>query len=147
MDLKQTETILKRLELGEHLSRICKDKDLPDVSTVYKHCRKDEKLQKKIMSARQLGVFTLLDKMSEEMEVPKTPQETHFYRERWNNIKWLASKLASSTFGDKSKVEQKIDNHLTISWKLDKHEENIKLAQKVEEQIPSTPITSLPGAG
>ena len=49
MDLEQTETILKRLELGEPLSRICKDKDLPDVSTVYKHCRKDEKLQKKIM--------------------------------------------------------------------------------------------------
>ena len=39
--MDQIETICKRLELGEPLSTICKDKKMPDVSTVYKYCRND----------------------------------------------------------------------------------------------------------
>ena len=34
MDPKQTDEIIKRLELGEPLSKITKDKKLPDQSTV-----------------------------------------------------------------------------------------------------------------
>ena len=68
------------------------------------------------MAARQTGVWTLLDKIAEDMQIPKTPQETHFLREKWSHIRWLATKLASTTFGDKSQVQQKIDNHLIISW-------------------------------
>ena len=40
--MDQAEEICKRLELGEPLSRICKDKSMPDTSTVYRHCREDE---------------------------------------------------------------------------------------------------------
>ena len=114
--MDKAEEICKRLELGEPLSRICKDKDFPDTSTVYRHCREDEELQKKIMNARQTGVFTLLDQIAEDMQIPKTPQETHFLREKWSHIRWLATKLASSTFGEKSKQEVKQDTTLTISW-------------------------------
>ena len=108
--MDQAEEICKRLELGEPLSRICKDKSMPDTSTVYRHCREDEELQKKIMNARQTGVFTLLDQISEDMQIPKTPQETHFLREKWSHIRWLATKLASNTFGEKSKQEVKQDH-------------------------------------
>ena len=103
--MDQIEKICERLELGEPLSVICKDKTMPDVSTVYKKCRGDDKLQKKIMAARQTGVWTLLDKIAEDMQIPKTPQETHFLREKWSHIRWLATKLAASTFGDNS-IEQ-----------------------------------------
>jgi hypothetical protein len=80
MDTKQTDEIIKRLELGEPLSKITKDKKLPDASTVYKYCRDSKELHEKIMQARQTGVWTLLDKIAEDMEIPKTPQETHFLR-------------------------------------------------------------------
>ena len=96
--MDKIEKICERLELGEPLSTICKDKDFPDVSTIYKHCRNDEKLRNKIMAARQTGVWTLLDKIAEDMQIPKTPQETHFLREKWSHIRWLATKLASKKY-------------------------------------------------
>ena len=141
--MDKIETICKRLELGEPLSTICKDKEMPDVSTVYKHCRNDEKLREKVMAARQTGVWTLLDKIAEDMQIPKTPQETHFLREKWSHIRWLATKLASTTFGDKSQVQQKIDNHLIISWGEPKND--IKEIKNIVDPLASTSIQKLPG--
>ena len=83
------------------------------------------------MAARQTGVWTLLDKIAEDMQIPKTPQETHFLREKWSHIRWLATKLASSTFGDKSQVQQKIDNHLIISWGEPKDDKEIKTVMSI----------------
>ena len=116
MDTKQTDEIIKRLELGEPLSKITKDKNLPDASTVYKYCRDSKELHEKIMQARQTGVWTLLDKIAEDMEIPKTPQETHFLREKYSHIRWLASKLAAKTFGDKIQQDVKQDTTITVSW-------------------------------
>ena len=140
--MDQIETICKRLELGEPLSTICKDKKMPDVSTVYKHCRNDDKLREKIMAARQMGVWTLLDKIAEDMQIPKTPQETHFLREKWSHIRWLVTKLASTTFGDKSQIQQKIDNRMIITWGEPADDKEIKT---VMDQVSSTPIQKLPG--
>ena len=144
--MDQIEKICERLELGEPLSTICKDKSMPDVSTVYKKCRADKELQAKIMRARQTGVWTLLDRIAEDMQIPKTPQETHFLREKWSHIRGLATKLAASTFGDKSQVEQKIDNHLIISWGEPKNENNIIQAKEVMDQVSSVDAKAIPGA-
>ena len=73
-------------------------------------------LHDKIMQARQTGVWTLLDKIAEDMEIPKTPQETHFLREKWSHIRWMASKLAAKTFGDKLQQDIKQDTTITVSW-------------------------------
>ena len=90
MDIKQDE-IIRRLELGEPLSKICRDSTMPSLSTVYKAQREDEKLQKKIRNARETGVYTLLDKIAEDMEIPKSNQEMHFIKEKWQHIRWIAS--------------------------------------------------------
>jgi hypothetical protein len=83
-----------------------------------------------------------LDRIAEDMQIPKTPQETHFLREKWSHIRWLATKLAASTFGDKSQVEQKIDNHLIISWGEPKDDKEIKT---VLDQVSSVDVKELPG--
>ena len=140
--MDQVEKICERLELGEPLSSICKDKKMPDVSTVYKKCRADEKLKDQIMAARQTGVWTLLDKIAEDMQIPKTPQETHFLREKWSHIRWLATKLASTTFGDKSQIQQKIDNRMIITWGEPSDDKEIKT---VMDQVSSAAIKELPG--
>ena len=57
MDPKQTNEIIKRLELGEPLSKITKDKKLPDVSTVYKHCRDNKELHEKIIGFQYLFIL------------------------------------------------------------------------------------------
>ena len=141
MDTKQTDEIIKRLELGEPLSKITRDKKLPDASTVYKHSRDNKELHDKIMQARQTGVWTLLDKIAEDMEIPKTPQETHFLREKWSHIRWMASKLAAKTFGDKLQQDIKQDTTITVSW--GKPNEMVD-AKKIVEEIQTTAVPSLP---
>ncbi len=58
----------------------------------------------------------------------------------------MTTKLAASTFGDKSQVEQKIDNHLIISWGDPKDEKDILQAKEVMDQVSSVPFKELPGA-
>jgi|TARA_B110000305_G_C18778513_1_gene332869 hypothetical protein len=141
MDTKQTDEIIKRLELGEPLSKITRDKKLPDASTVYKHSRDNKELHDKIMQARQTGVWTLLDKIAEDMEIPKTPQETHFLREKYSHIRWLASKLAAKTFGDKLQQDIKQDTTITVSWG---NPNDMVDAKKIVEEIQTTAVPSLP---
>jgi len=141
MDTKQTDEIIKRLELGEPLSKITKDKKLPDASTVYKYCRDSKELHEKIMQARQTGVWTLLDKIAEDMEIPKTPQETHFLREKYSHIRWLASKLAAKTFGDKVQQDIKQDTTITVSWG---NPNDMVKAEKIVEELQTTSVPSLP---
>jgi len=141
MDTKQTDEIIKRLELGEPLSKITRDKKLPDASTVYKHSRDNKELHDKIMQARQTGVWTLLDKIAEDMEIPKTPQETHFLREKYSHIRWLASKLAAKTFGDKLQQDIKQDTTITVSW--GKPNEMVD-AEKIVDEIQTTTVPGLP---
>ena len=143
--MDQIEKICERLELGEPLSVICKEKDFPDVSTIYKKCRADERLKEKIMAARQTGVWTLLDKIAEDMQIPKTPQETHFLREKWSHIRWLATKLASTTFGDKSQIQQKIDNRMIITWG-EPENENIKKVENDLDQVRGLDVAAISGA-
>ena len=141
MDTKQVTEIIKRLELGEPLSKITRDKKLPDASTVYKHSRDNKELHDKIMQARQTGVWTLLDKIAEDMEIPKTPQETHFLREKYSHIRWLASKLAAKTFGDKLQQDIKQDTTITVSWG---NPNDMVDAKKIVEEIQTTAVPSLP---
>ena len=64
------EKIIERLELGEPLTKICKDKKMPSLSAFYKAMRNNEELQKKVRAARETGCFTIIDKMNEDLETP-----------------------------------------------------------------------------
>ena len=41
MDPKQIEKIIERIELGEPLTKICKDKSMPSLSVFYRYMRND----------------------------------------------------------------------------------------------------------
>lgn len=145
MDSKYEE-IIKRLELGEPLSKICRDKTLPSLSAVYKAQREDESLQKKIRNARETGVYTLLDKIAEDMEIPKSNQEMHFIKEKWQHIRWIASKLASNVFADKIKSDIKQDLTMSVSWGAPNDKTNMLQAKEIIDQVSSVDVKDLPGA-
>ena len=148
MDTEQTTEIIKRLELGEPLTRICKDKHLPEISTVYKKIRESESLQKRVRAARETGVFTLIDKLTEELDQPVDNQQMMWKREVFSYLKWLESKLGSSTFGDKQKQEIKQDSTLTISWGRPKHDEQNSIEnKKMDKQLQNETFNRLPGTG
>jgi len=116
MSLPKLENIIEKLEQGNTLTKICSDKDYPSISVVYRKMREDDVIHKKIMKAREVGTFTILDKIHDELEQPQDPKYFQQYREKAHHARWLASKLASGIFGDKIKQEVKSDNILTISW-------------------------------
>ena len=116
MSLEKLESIIEKLENGNTLTSICKDKSYPSLSVVYRLMRQDDELHKKIMKAREVGTFTILDKIHDELNEPQDPKYFQQYREKAHHARWLASKLASGIFGDKSKQEIKQDTNLSISW-------------------------------
>ena len=144
--LIQEETISKiieRIELGEPLTKICKDKSMPSLSVFYRYMRNDEKLQNKIRQARETGCFTIIDKINEELETPQDNQHMMWVREKLAMSRWLASKLASGVFGDKIKQEVKQDTKLIIEWNIPDNENNLIQAKEIMEEVPKTPIEEL----
>ena len=109
------EKIITELELGKPLSKIAKEMKV-DLSTIYKKMRNDKELQAKVRQARESGCFTIIDKINEELETPQDNQYMMWMREKLHQSRWLASKLASGVFGEKSKQEIKTDNKISISW-------------------------------
>ena len=116
MQLEKTESIIEKLENGKTLTEICKDKNYPSLSVVYRKMRDDDKFHKMIMKAREVGTFTILDQIHEMLTKPQDPKYFQQTRELAHHARWLASKLASGIFGDKIKQEVKADNNITISW-------------------------------
>ena len=135
--------IIERIELGEPLTKICKDKSMPSLSVFYRYMRNDEKLQNKIRQARETGCFTIIDKINEDLETPQDNQHMMWVRERLAMGRWLASKLASGVFGDKIKQEVKQDSKLIIQWDIPENENNLIQAKEIVEEVPKTPIQEL----
>ena len=106
--------ICQRLMEGKPLTQICKDKDQPSLSTVYKWIAKHKDFASKILTARRIGCQTYLDKMIEELETADN-KSIMGVREKLHHYRWLSSKLLPNLYGDKQEVIQ--DTKVTIEWK------------------------------
>ena len=106
--------ICQRLMEGTPLTKICKDKDQPSLSTVYKWIAKHKDFASKILTARRIGCQTYLDKMIEELETADN-KSIMVVREKLHHYRWLSSKLLPNLYGDKQEVIQ--DTKVTIEWK------------------------------
>ena len=98
---------------GKPLTQICKDKDQPSLSTVYKWIAKHKDFASKILTARRIGCQTYLDKMIEELETADN-KNIMVVREKLHHYRWLASKLLP-IYSDKQEIIQ--DTKVTIEWK------------------------------
>ena len=99
---------------GTPLTKICKDKDQPSLSTVYKWIAKHKDFAKQLLTARKIGCQTYLDKMIEELETADN-KNIMVVREKLHHYRWLSSKLLPNLYGDKQEVIQ--DTKVTIEWK------------------------------
>ena len=105
--------ICQRLMEGTPLTKICKDKDQPSLSTVYKWIAKHKDFASKLLTARKIGCQTYLDKMIEELETADN-KNIMVVREKLHHYRWLASKLLP-IYSDKQEIIQ--DTKVTIEWK------------------------------
>lgn len=116
--------ILLRLSMGESLRSVCRDKDMPDESTVrdWAICDRDG-FSPQYAKARDCGLDAMADELLEiaddasndwmENHNPDNPgwvaNQEHIARSRLrlDTRKWLMSKMAPKRYGDR------IEQHLT----------------------------------
>ena len=108
-----TDQICQELMSGKPLTSICRNKDLPSLSTVHRWIDKHPSFAKQILQARRVGTQYYLDKMIEELETV-SDKDVGIVREKLHHYRWLASKLLPSLYGDKQEVVQ--DTKVTITW-------------------------------
>ena len=114
-----SDAILEQLQLGTPLTKICKLKDMPCLTTVYKWARENKEFAADMQEARRTGAATWLDKcleILEQKDIP--PNQLGFVREQLHHYRFLASKLIS-VYGDKSEVKQTGDSTIKIIWESD----------------------------
>ena len=108
-----TDQICQELMSGKPLTSICRNKDLPSLSTVHRWIDKHPSFAKQILQARRVGTQYYLDKMIDELETVSA-KDVGIVREKLHHYRWLASKLLPSLYGDKQEVVQ--DTKVTITW-------------------------------
>tara|TARA_E500000318_G_scaffold64389_1_gene59507 strand:- start:32 stop:484 length:453 start_codon:yes stop_codon:yes gene_type:complete len=133
-----SENICQKLMQGKPLTQICKEKELPSLSVVYKWISQDKEFANKIIQARKIGCQTYLDTMIEELEHADN-KNIMVVREKLHHYRWLASKLLP-IYGDKQQIVQ--DTKIEISWQkpekvIDSHEDAETLAQEIAQMQDS----------
>ena len=108
-----TDQICQELMSGKPLTSICRNKDLPSLSTVHRWIDKHPSFAKQILQARRVGTQYYLDKMIEELETVSA-KDVGIVREKLHHYRWLSSKLLPNLYGDKQEVVQ--DTKVTITW-------------------------------
>ena len=107
-----SENICQKLMQGKPLTQICREKELPSISVVYKWISQHQEFANKIVQARKIGCQTYLDEMITELENADN-KNIMVVREKLHHYRWLASKLLP-IYGDKQQIVQ--DTKVEITW-------------------------------
>ena len=101
---KHKENILNRIQEGESLLQICKDKSIPDDNTVYKWLNIDAQFKDDYTHARQKQALFYVEKIENviyklKADSEHTREKTDIARLEIDSYKWVASKLLPKVFG------------------------------------------------
>ena len=99
---------------GVPLSKLCKEKEMPSLSTIYSLIAKHPNFAKDLLSARRCGAQSYIDKAIEELDTANN-SNIHVVREKANMARWMASKLIP-IYGEKQQIIQ--DTKIEITWKV-----------------------------
>lgn len=114
---KVVNKINKRLQGGESVAEICRDKDMPDKSVFYDWLRKHDGLMDEYKLSKIIGIEALVDEMMEIANdtsndfvmTDKGPRfnSEHVQRSRLriDTIKWVATKLVPRLYGETKHIE------------------------------------------
>jgi hypothetical protein len=129
------DTILSRIEEGESLVKICKDKKMPNKVNFYRWIDKDIELRNKYARACEARaekifeeIIDIADDSSNDTILGKAKDGSEYEMENkeWVNRsklkvdarKWVLAKMHPKKYGDKIEVDNKItiDKPLIIDW-------------------------------
>lgn len=110
------EVILERIAKGESLRSVCRDKDMPDDSAVYRWLEADKEFATKYASARAIQADRIVDDFHDLEEQVLTgdikPDAAKVVL--WSR-QWRAAKLRPKVYGDKVEHEHKGGMTVTLT--------------------------------
>jgi hypothetical protein len=112
-DPEVVERICNRIASGEAISKICRDKDMPSVSTIYLKMHKDAEFRNIIALAREAQQEYEMDACIDIADAA-TPEDHNVAKLRIWARQWRAGKLAPKKFGEKLQIDQKTENTFVL---------------------------------
>lgn len=136
--------ILERISMGEDLESICKDRDLPSVTTVYKWLQNHVEFANAYLRAREVMGDVLAARadyyaqrthiqLPNGMLVPADPQRDKLIVD---TLKWRAAHLRPKGWGDKTHIEHSGQINLANASEEDLIEELLALIASGRVTLP-----------
>jgi len=104
---------------GVPLSKCCKEKEMPSLSTIYSLIAKHPDFAKDLLLARRCGAQSYIDQAIEALDQADN-KNIMVVREKAQMARWMASKLIP-IYGDKQQIVQ--DTKVEITWNVPDHEQ------------------------
>ena len=104
---------------GVPLSKCCKEKEMPSLSTIYSLIAKHPDFAKDLLLARRCGAQSYIDQAIEALEKADN-KNIMVVREKAQMARWMASKLIP-IYGDKQQIVQ--DTKVEITWNVPDQEQ------------------------
>jgi len=104
---------------GVPLSKCCKEKEMPSLSTIYSLIAKHPDFAKDLLLARRCGAQSYIDQAIEALDQADN-KNIMVVREKAQMARWMASKLIP-IYGDKQQIIQ--DTKVEITWNVPDQEQ------------------------
>jgi 2-oxo-4-hydroxy-4-carboxy--5-ureidoimidazoline (OHCU) decarboxylase len=104
---------------GVPLSKCCKEKEMPSLSTIYSLIAKHPDFAKDLLLARRCGAQSYIDQAIEALNQADN-KNIMVVREKAQMARWMASKLIP-IYGDKQQIIQ--DTKVEITWNVPDQEQ------------------------
>lgn len=145
------EELLSALANGNPLTRICKDRRMPSVSTVYSWVESDSEFSGRFRAARARGVHALAEECLDIADEPTNdPVQVANKRVRIDTRLRLAGKWLSKEYGDKVDVSYNAEvthRHDLSGYSADELDALEKLIAKAANSGGDTSGESAPQSG
>ena len=99
---------------GVPLSKLCKEEEMPSLSTIYSLIAKHPDFAKDLLQAGRCGAQSYIDQAIEALNTADN-SNIHVVREKANMARWMASKLIP-IYGEKQQIIQ--DTKVEITWNV-----------------------------
>ena len=100
---EQRQALLDRLKLGESLSEVCREPDMPSFGTVWEWGEQDPEWADKLRRAREMGCVARADRMPKIAADTSLDPETR--RLMLETEKWLLPRQSPRAYGDVKQLQ------------------------------------------
>jgi len=98
---KLADTICDRIANGEAVKEICRDKNMPVASTVFRWLVEQDGFSDRYARAKEAQIEAEMDKIIAIADNPDPDADVQRDKLRIDTRKWVASKLKAKKYGDK----------------------------------------------